>query len=77
MAEAKPPQAKGSPTTRSAGGAALVAAGILVSRIFGLFRSRLIGHFLGVGDAADALTQAIKIPNVLQNLFGEIGRAHV
>lgn len=81
MSEAPPPraeraqaeraQAQRSPAKRSGGGAALVAAGILVSRIFGLFRSRLIGHFLGVGDAADALTQAIKIPNVLQNLFGE------
>jgi len=57
--------------SRSGGGAALVAAGILISRVFGLVRSRLTGHFLGVGDAADALTQAIKIPNILQNLFGE------
>lgn len=63
MSTVKPP--------RSGGGAALVAAGILLSRVFGLVRSRLIGHFLGVGDAADALTQAIRIPNVLQNLFGE------
>lgn len=53
------------------GGAALVAAGILLSRIFGLIRNRLLGHFLGTGDAMDALSAAIKIPNVLQNLFGE------
>ena len=56
---------------RHAGGAALVASGILLSRIFGLVRSRLIGHFLGTSGAADALTAAIRIPNVLQNLFGE------
>ena len=53
------------------GGAARVAAGILLSRIFGLIRIRLLGHFLGTGDAMDALSAAIKIPNVLQNLFGE------
>ena len=58
------------PSHRS-GGAGLVAAGILLSRIFGLARSRLLGHFLGTGDAMDALTAAIRIPNFLQNLFGE------
>jgi putative peptidoglycan lipid II flippase len=56
---------------RRGGGAALVAAGILLSRIFGLVRNRLLGHFLGTGEAADALTAAIKIPNFLQNMFGE------
>ena len=53
------------------GGAALVAAGILLSRIFGLVRNRLMGHFFGVGLAADALTAAFRVPNFLQNLFGE------
>lgn len=56
---------------RSSGGAALIASGILVSRVFGLVRNRLIGHYLGTGAAADALTAAIRIPNILQNLFGE------
>ena len=56
---------------RAGGGAALVAAGILVSRLFGLVRNRLLGHFLGTGEAADAFAAAIRIPNVLQNLFGE------
>ncbi|MHB8838417.1 MAG: murein biosynthesis integral membrane protein MurJ [Gemmatimonadaceae bacterium] len=56
---------------RSAGGAALVAAGILLSRVFGLVRNRLLGHFLGTSDAGDAFNAAIRIPNILQNLFGE------
>jgi putative peptidoglycan lipid II flippase len=56
---------------RTSGGAALVASGILLSRVFGLVRNRLVGHFLGTGTAADALAAAIRIPNVLQNLFGE------
>lgn len=57
---------------RSAGrSAALVAAGILVSRIAGLVRQRVFSHFLGLSDAADALSAAFRIPNLLQNLFGE------
>ena len=56
---------------RTGGGAALVAAGILLSRLFGLVRNRLLGHYLGTSDAGDAFNAAIKIPNVLQNLFGE------
>ena len=56
---------------RHRGGATAVGAGILISRLFGLVRQRVISHYLGVGDAADALFAALRIPNVLQNLFGE------
>lgn len=55
----------------ASGGARLVAAGILLSRIFGLVRQRVSAHFLGSGEAADALAAAFRIPNLLQNLFGE------
>jgi putative peptidoglycan lipid II flippase len=48
-----------------------VAAGILLSRILGLVRNRVFAHFLGTSDAADAFNAAFKIPNFLQNLFGE------
>jgi putative peptidoglycan lipid II flippase len=55
-----------------AGGAALVAAGILLSRITGLIRQRVFSHYFGLrNDAADAFTAAFRIPNFLQNLFGE------
>lgn len=54
-----------------AGGARLVAAGILLSRVFGLVRQRVTAHFLGAGPVADALAAAFRIPNLLQNLFGE------
>jgi putative peptidoglycan lipid II flippase len=53
------------------GGAALVAAGILLSRLAGLVRQSVFGHFLGTSDAADAYSAAFKIPNFLQNLLGE------
>lgn len=49
----------------------LVATGILLSRIAGLIRQRVFAHFVGLGDAADAFTAAFRIPNLLQNLFGE------
>jgi putative peptidoglycan lipid II flippase len=48
-----------------------VAAGILLSRILGLIRNRVFAHYLGTTDAADAFNAAFKIPNFLQNLFGE------
>lgn len=59
------------PTGRQGAGAVAVGAGILISRLFGLVRQRAIGHFLGVGDTADVLSAALRIPNVLQNLLGE------
>src|SRR5690349_9897989 len=49
----------------------LVATGIFLSRIAGLVRERAIAHFLGNSFAADALRGALRIPNILQNLFGE------
>ena len=52
--------------------AALVAAGILVSRLTGLARQRVFSHYFGLrDDTADAFTAAFRIPNFLQNLFGE------
>jgi putative peptidoglycan lipid II flippase len=50
----------------------LVAAGILLSRIVGLVRLRVFSHYFGLrSDAADAFNAAFRIPNFLQNLFGE------
>jgi putative peptidoglycan lipid II flippase len=39
--------------------------------VFGLVRQRASAHFLGSGEVADALAAAFRIPNLLQNLFGE------
>ena len=49
----------------------MVAAGILLSRVLGLVRNRVLAHYLGTSAAADAFNAAFKIPNFLQNLFGE------
>ena len=53
------------------GGAAHVALGILVSRLFGIVRQALTATFLGATGPADAFQAAFKITNFLQNLFGE------
>jgi len=49
----------------------LVGAGILSSRIVGLVRQRALGHYFGASVTADAFMAALRIPNMLQNLFGE------
>ncbi len=46
-------------------------AGILLSRVVGLVRERVFGFYFGVTDEADAFRAAFRIPNLLQNLFGE------
>src|SRR5580765_6872895 len=52
--------------------AAAVAAGIFASRLVGLLRLRVFSHYFGLqSDAADAFNAAFRIPNFLQNLFGE------
>ncbi len=51
--------------------AALVAAGILVSRLVGFVRTWFIARYLGASGASDAYTMALKIPNSLRNLLGE------
>jgi putative peptidoglycan lipid II flippase len=51
--------------------AVLVAAGILFSRLAGLIRQRIFARYFGISDVGDAFNQAFRIPNFLQNLFGE------
>src|SRR5262245_20824934 len=49
----------------------MVGAGILISRIIGVIRQRVFAHYLGTSDAAGAFSAAFRIPNFLQNVFGE------
>lgn len=48
-----------------------VGAGILISRIVGLIRQRIFAHYFGRSAAGDAFSAAFRIPNFLQNIFGE------
>jgi putative peptidoglycan lipid II flippase len=58
-------------TPRSRAGAASVFAGIVLSRIMGFVREGAFARYFGVGPHQDALTAAMRVPNVLQNLLGE------
>ncbi len=51
--------------------ALMVGTGILLSRIIGVIRQRVFAHYLGTSDAAGAFSAAFRIPNFLQNVFGE------
>src|SRR5207253_8259617 len=62
------PAAEQEGTGRSA---LMVGAGILLSRIIGVIRQRVFAHYLGTSDAAGAFSAAFRIPNFLQNVFGE------
>jgi hypothetical protein len=69
-AEVKPVELPAKPE-RGGRGALLVAAGILFSRVFGLVRERVFAHYFGNSIEAAAFKAALRIPNFLQNLFGE------
>jgi putative peptidoglycan lipid II flippase len=62
---------RGAPHGASKRHAFLVGAGIFLSRVAGLVRQRIFAHYFGNSDAADAFNAAFRIPNFLQNLFGE------
>jgi putative peptidoglycan lipid II flippase len=70
---ANPARERKQPSTGQGTGkhAFLVASGILLSRLVGLVRQRAFNHYFGQSDQADAFNAAFKIPNFLQNLFGE------
>ena len=60
-----------SPPASSARASALIALAILISRVLGLARETVFAHYLGNSLAAGAFKAALRIPNFLQNLFGE------
>lgn len=49
----------------------MVGAGILISRLVGVIRQRVFAFYFGNSLAADAFSAAFRIPNFLQNVFGE------
>ena len=51
--------------------AVLVSTGILLTRLIGFARQRIFSRYFGLSDTADAFNAAFRIPNLLQNLFGE------
>lgn len=72
----EPSPSPGAPTSGGDEGggesrAAIVAGGILSSRLLGLVRERAVAYFFGVGPHADVFQAVFKGPNLLQNLLGE------
>ena len=63
-------QAESRPS-RTLGASSLVTLGILASRITGFIRDRVFAHFFGISVVADVFRAALRIPNLLSNLFGE------
>jgi len=66
-----PPEPQPPVKQRGRSGALLVAAGIFISRIFGLIRTRFLAAALGRSIATDAWVYAFRIPNMLQTMLGE------
>ena len=70
--EAQPNTPPAKTDTSSTGRSAFfVGAGILISRIVGLIRQRIFAHYFGSSGEGDAFSAAFRIPNFLQNVFGE------
>jgi putative peptidoglycan lipid II flippase len=57
--------------SRSTTGAFFVSLGIFATKVFGIGRQVVIARWLGSKMVADAFAAALRIPNLLQNLFGE------
>jgi putative peptidoglycan lipid II flippase len=54
--------------TKSAG---FISAATMASRLLGLVRDQIIGHFFGTGVVNDAFVVATRIPTLLRDLFAE------
>lgn len=59
------------PPARGGLAALAVGSGILLSRIVGLVRERVLATYFGAGLHADVFSAGLRLPNVLQNLLGE------
>jgi putative peptidoglycan lipid II flippase len=65
----QPPASK--PARSFLGHAKLIGGFTFLSRIMGLAREVVAGHYLGTGLVASAFTVAFTIPNLFRKLFGE------
>ena len=66
-----PPPAPRAAGKSFVGHAKLIGGLTLVSRLSGLGREIVAGHYLGTGTVASAFTVAFTIPNLFRKLFGE------
>lgn len=66
-----PPASDDELSRRLAHASSAVTTGILLSRVAGLLREKLLAYHLGTGLGAEAFRAALRIPNLLQNLLGD------
>ena len=66
-----PPAAKPAQAVSFLKHAKLIGSLTFASRIFGLGREIVAGHYMGTGLVASAFTVAFTIPNLFRKLFGE------
>ena len=70
-AVASPAPGSGSPSTRLAKTAGVIGAATLTSRVLGLVRDQVLAYLFGAGNAMDAFNVAVRIPNLMRDLFAE------
>jgi putative peptidoglycan lipid II flippase len=68
---AEPAAAVPTKARSSTSASAMVAAGILLSRVAGLVRTRVVAMFFGTSMYSDVFAAGMRMPNLLQNLLGE------
>jgi len=69
--ESEPASTEPAPPAPARSAAGIVGLGILLSRIMGLVRERLLATYFGTSLYADVFGAGLRLPNVLQNLLGE------
>lgn len=61
----------GKNTRRTTKATGLISLAVLLSRVLGLLRDKVMGHFYGTGVLNDCFVIAFRIPNLLRDLFAE------
>lgn len=59
------------PAPRLARSAGVIGVATMTSRVLGLVREQVLAYYFGAGDAMDAFRVAVRIPNLLRDLFAE------
>lgn len=59
------------PAPRLARSAGVIGLATLASRLLGLVREQVLAYYFGASDAMDAFRVAVRVPNLLRDLFAE------
>jgi putative peptidoglycan lipid II flippase len=67
----QPPEPEAPGRAREARSAAVVTVAILLSKLVGLLRQRVVAYYFGTSAVADVIAAAFRVGNLTQNLLGE------